>query len=582
MVVTLLPGAPLPGQTLQVEATFQSRSDTPLEQVAFELTGVEMVRVPRGKTTAIWTKKHVHLRAEAPGRPLTVGQHKYAAKFLLPAGLPPAYRGRFVSVDYTLDVRADIPWWPDAHEKYDVPIALPPAEAPQTPQVFVSEYGGARAGELYVEMSLASTAFEPGSDVVGTVAFTNAARQKGVRVALVAWENLSADGTFWEGGSIRETHEVMRFPYKLTDGAPPEGQPLPFRFTVGPECVPSFTGAISALTWTIEITVAKTFSHQPVLRVPVRILPRSGLAPRRTPASVPAVGRDRRAQSFRRVAERLGLSYDAEYEEIAGATGDVGLRVAVETRPDGAIATVAHLAWPPLGMDLHVTPSTWKDLFSREVEVGLKTFDDRFHVHSRFPEQAQALFLPDLCEMLLMFDEVEIDDAGATLLAHVALADEAPLADFVARASQTARIFTAGCARIPLPRPLAASAGAWQAYAQRIGGRFEPGRGAIDDATFGQERVEIATEWSEGGDFQRTLVRMPLGVRVDPEAISQAARALAASLEQSGASVAITEDALSLALPQLVPDPQALEPSLEGLTRLAHAVRGRGAAGPFR
>jgi hypothetical protein len=111
----------------------------------------------------------------------------------------------------------------------------------------------------------------------------------------------------------------------------------------------------------------------------------------------------------------------------------------------------------------------------------------------------------------------------------------------------------------------------------------ERGRGAIHDGAIGQERVSIVTEWAEDGGFQVTVVRVPLDVRVDPDAISSAARGQAASIgEQAGGQVAIAEDAVTLTLGRPLPDPQVLDPAIEGLTHLVHALRRRGEAGPFR
>ncbi len=584
MTVLLRPGLPSPGQTVEVEAHLVSESDTPLDAVSFELTGEETVRVQSGKNTLTWRRSHVHLRAEVPGRPLTVGEHTYKAQFQLPRDLPPTRRGRYAWIDYVIEVRAAIPWWPDRVEKYELPLPPVPFAAERRPAVFVSREGGARAGEIYVELSLASATFEPGDMVVGTVALQNAARQKDVRIALVASERLYADGSFWTGGSIRQTYEVLRWSFPFTQGAPEDGRPYPFQFPIAPDTVPSAAGAISALDWSLEIAGEGLFSRTSLLRAPITIVPRTGAGPRPAPALVPAVGHERRAQSFRNVGGRLGLTFDPERGELRAASSDVSLRVGAENRPDGTLATVAHLAWPALGMGLRVEPASWTDAISpREIDIGEPVFDKRFHVRSRFSEQAKALLDKDVCALLLTFPDVEIDDAGASLAVPLALADEVPLADFVARASQAARAFAAALARVPMPPPLAGQAAAWSDFAARAGGRFEPGSGAIRDAMLGQERMEIATEWTDDGAFRSTCVRVHLGTRIDPQALPPAAQAIVAAIEKEpGSKCAITEERLTLTLDRVVPDPQELQPELDDLARLVQSVRGRGGAGPFR
>ncbi len=586
MKVLLRPGRPYPGQRLEVEAVLVSESDTPLELVSFELSGTEVVTVQQGKTTSSWRCSHVHLRGEVPGRPLTVGEHTYKALFQLPPALPPSYRGRYSRIEYTLEVRASIPWWPDRLKRFDVAIPPVPFPAERKPAVFVSRAGGARAGEMYVELSLASSTFEPGDVVLGTIALQNAGREKDLRVALVASERLFPDGGFWEGGSYRASLEVLRWAYPFTDrGAPPEdGRPYPFRFTISPDTIPGFTGKISALDWAFEVVSEGLFSRRALLRAPVAIVPRTWAGPQPAPTRVPAVGHERRSQSFRNVGARLGLAFDPERGELRGTSGDVALRVAAEGRPDGARVTVAHLAWPSLGMGLRVERASWTDaLFTSKVDVGEPAFQERFHVRSRFAEQARALLDRDLCALLTAFTDVAIDDAGATLGEPLALVDEVPLGDFVARTTQTARALSMALARVPVPEPFAGQAAAWTDFAARVGGRFEPGSVAIRDAMLGQERMEIATEWADDGALRGTCLRVLLDTHIDPQALPPAAQAQVAALEkESGGKLVITEDRLVLTLGRLVPDPQDLQPHLDALARLVQSVRRRGGAGPFR
>ncbi len=349
ITVLLSPGVPRPGDLLDVEARFESTSDTPLDKVTFDLLGVEKVVVQHGRTTSTWSHQHVHLKAEVPGRPLTPGLHAYRAQFKLPVELPPQYWGRYGSIDYVLEVRAHIPWWLDCIGRYSVPVQQLPMNAPPKAGVFVSEYGGPKSGEPYAELSLASTTAEPGGELQGTVAFTNGGRERAVRVALVAFERLFADAGFFQGGSIRETLEVRRWTHLLSNGPPEEGRGLPFRFAVAPDTVPTFAGKISALEWGIEVISERLLSHRTILRAPILIVPRTHAARRAAPAPVPAVGRERRAQSFQAVAARSGLTYHPDNEDLRGFAGAVGIRIAAETRPDGALATAAHLSWPPSG-----------------------------------------------------------------------------------------------------------------------------------------------------------------------------------------------------------------------------------------
>jgi hypothetical protein len=584
LTVLLDPGNPFPGEELLVEARFVSTSDTPLDRVLFELAGVETIRVPQGKSEIVRRHDHVRLRAEIPGKPLTPGTHTYRARFSLPPRLPAPYSGRYASVAYALEVRADIPWWPDRVGKYEIPIRPLPVEAKTSPSVFVTDLGGVRTGVLYAELSLGSTAFEPGGEIAGTVALHNAGSARGTSVALVASERISSDAGFFEGGSIREIREAQRWSLVLADDPPAEGVGLPFRLAIPGDVIPGYAGAISALEWAVEITTRSLFSRNTVLRVPIQIVPGASRARRPTPVAIPAVGRERHAQILARVGRGLGLQLDPESVELRGERGAVGVRIAAETRPDGALATVAHLVWPPLGMRFSVAPRTWTDLLSTHaVASGVAAFDRRYQARGRFAEQVRALLDAELCALLLGFDEATITDEGATLLAARALVEEGPLADFAGRAARVTGALDAAFARVPLPPALAGGADAWRALAERLGGRFEPGRGAIHEGTLGLERVQIVTEWDDDGELQATIVRVALDPRVDPETISPAARALAESLaESAGGRVTIEADAVTLSIARAIVDPGAIEPALDGLARLAHAVRHRVGASPFR
>jgi len=586
MTVLLKPGVPRPGELLEVEARLEAKTETPLDGVSFDLTGVETVTVQQGRSNRRWSHPHVVLRAEHPGTLLTPGMHSYRARFQLPPVLPPRYLGRYTRIDYTLKVRASIPWWPDRVGVYEVPVVPPVVEPSPVGGLFVSEYGGASAGELYAELSLAATTLEPGGEVVGNVAFTNVARGRvrGVRVSLVAFERLFASGSFFQGGSIATSKEVLRWSYVLGAGPLEEGKGVPFRFGIARDTVPSFTGSISALDWAVEITAERAWSSVPLLRAPVVIVPATGQAPRPRGAATPAVGRERRAQSWQQVGERLGLPYVAEHDELRGVAGSVGIRMAVETRADGTLATVARLGWPALGMGFGLSPGSWTDrLASREIDVGLDHFDRRFHLRGRAPEQVRALLDEALCAQLMAFEDVLADDDGASFTVAKALVDIKPLTELVSRVIGAARAFDEAFARIPLPGPLAEQAAAWRDFAGRLGGRFEPGRGAVHDGAFGQERVEIVTQWSDDGSFESTLVRMPLGAQIDVATVAPSVRALATSLEQrAGGRATLAAESFALVIDRLVPDPAELESVLEDMTRIVQGLRGRGAAGPFR
>lgn len=582
MTVYLRPGLPLPGQRLEVEVKLVSESETPLDRVTFDLLGEETVRYGSGNQQYVWRHEHIHQRAEAKGRPLTVGEHTYRATFDLPGDLPARRAGRYASIVYTLGVRADIPWWPDRVGSYDVPIEAIARDAPVKPALFASRLEGALAGEPYVEMSLASSTVETGGTLTGTVAFTNLQKSTGLSIALVAFERLFTPRRGLQRG-ILETIEVQRWAYPLDVGPVEEGRAYGFQFAIAPGTVPSMDGAISATEWAVQVTQQGLISRKTLLHAPITIVPATGRAAA-APQATPAVGLERRAQIFQHVAALHGLAYDAVNGGIAGVVAGVTLRVGPETRPSGAREIVAHLAWPSLGIALRVEEgSLLGSLLSREIDVDHAAFDRRFQVRCRFAEQAKAIFDAETCEVLTTFPEVAIGDEGALLAVPIMLTDEEPLADFVKRARTAAERLGEAFARVPPPPPLASAVESWRGLAERLSGRFEIGSGSIREGTLGPERVEIVTEWSDDAQIAGATVIVPLGVRIDAQAISPSAQARRDALaKQTGGDVAIEDERVVLRLHEGLGDPLAFEPTLDSLARLVQAVRGHGGASPFR
>lgn len=130
LAISLSHYAPLPGDTIEVEARFASSSNTPLDRVVFELVGIETalgklsrIEMPIGKDEVCAPFERLAMLGEVPGCPLTPGTHTYSMRFELPHDLLPSYEGRHVAVRYMVTVRADIPWWPDRVGKCVVSVA---------------------------------------------------------------------------------------------------------------------------------------------------------------------------------------------------------------------------------------------------------------------------------------------------------------------------------------------------------------------------------------------------------------------------------------------------------------------------
>jgi hypothetical protein len=123
-----------------------------------------------------------------------------------------------------------------------------------------------------------------------------------------------------------------------------------------------------------------------------------------------------------------------------------------------------------------------------------------------------------------------------------------------------------------------------------VGGRFERGSRAIRGASVASEEIDIATIWSDERGAPPTGTRVSLALQPALEApidlaspaTSAETRDAARALEAGARAVHFKTDAIEALLDGPADDPEALQPVLEKLVRVARAVRGIGSAGPFR
>jgi hypothetical protein len=303
--------------------------------------------------------------------------------------------------------------------------------------------------------------------------------------------------------------------------------------------------------------------------------------------AVAPVGRERRAQLWAAVAARLGPVYDPEAERLSATVGAVSLSVRLEGRGARGFYTVATLAWPGLGLELEVNNRRWSDFLS-SIETGDVVFDGQFSLRAREARQARALLDAAVREALLAFAEVRVTDEGAVLAAPGAGQALRPFEDFVRHALATAVAIDAAIPRVPLPEALTTHASAWRAFAERLGGRLEPGRPWIHGGTYGMERVDVGTAWSHRGALESTVISMALDLPadasaapVDPAMLPSRARALRGDRARGAARRAGAGRAAG-APARARGDPSTLEPLIDRMARLRRALRGGGEAGPFR
>lgn len=583
----LRPDAPTPGSELIAELCLASRSDTPILGVVFRLTGTERTLI----AGEVYREQHLLNRAAQTGPALlTCGEHRIASSFHIPETAPASYESSHTSIAYQLDVQVLIPWWPDRLERYRVPLRpLPPAPAPApTPGLFCNRPGGPQGRSLYMEASLESTRVALGGVVHGAVSLSNleSNRVRRVEVAFVVRERPLVK-------SELSTLEVARYSSVLVDGAPQESHPVRFALRVPHAAPAAFQSQLVEVYWVLEIRAVIAWGTDEVIQVPMEVhapAPVTAGSPSQPLAHLPPVGQERRALVWSMSAAQMGFDNDAERERMSGAVGPMRMSVALEQR-DAGLHRVATLAWPALGLDVHVAEKRWMD-FADGLSLRLSPlspFAKRFVVRGR--EQAQVLALLDeaVRDMLVGFDQVALDDEGAQLASAGAANSVDELNVFLTQALAAARALERAMGEVPPPAAMAPFCEAWREFATRVKGRFEIGRLFVHDGSFEGERVEAGTEWSEGGAPASTVLRLRLGALLerpidlnDTSTLPAVAMSSLRRLMGSTLALRVGPDVVESVLAAPCADPRTLEPTLAAMAALARALRGVGTSGPYR
>jgi hypothetical protein len=586
LTLYLRPPRPTPGSRFEAQAVLRSRSETPIDGVEVHLVGFEERHAqgyPANAPAPTWGRgRHVDLVARAPKRVLTPGEHRFTFAFDLPPSAPPAYESRTARVVYDLQVRVEIPWWPDRTGRFLVPVEAVPTAPAGAPPLFCTDARGPQGTGLYLEASLDAAAIPLGGVLRGAVSLANVAhhRVRRIDLALVQMECGLGETTGIEG---------HRYELSLYDGAPEEGKAIPFKVRLPEDASVSFRGAVFQVRWYLEIRAVVTLGSDVKLVVPFRIH-RSDAAPRRDGAPavrVPPIGRERRALLWAESARRNGLDNDAENERMTLAlAGSVALAITLEPRKSGGLALTAALSWPDLGIGVALSERRWVDAWaSGACSIDVPGFAERFTARGREGLQVRALLDTDVCEWLIGFDEAAMGDEGATLVSATPAQTLDELNAFVERAVGTARSLAEGLRRVPAPLAMEGFVPAWRAFSASVQGRFSIGDMSVREATFDGLPLDLVTEWHDDGHFDRTAVRIGLPQRdgasaIDPGAVDLS-RAALEKLEPKVTLVGVDDTSLEAVL-GMVSDPATLEPTLAALVRAARQLTGSVSRGPYR
>jgi hypothetical protein len=568
------PKDPRPGDTVQFEATLISRSETPVDAVQLRFRGMEeraLKTVSTGKSSMVVRGKHCHLDREltVKGMLLSKGERKVIPfKVVLPAGVPPSWNSRLSKIDYLVEIRVDIPWWPDRTARFELPVGATPRRLLAQPELYSNAPEGPRGTELNLELSLESITASLGGLVRGAVAALNASHHRVSRleVCAVVFDSPTGQSQFGPVEVFR-TRAVV-----LAPESPEDGRSYPFEVRLPDHVSSSFAGPLVTVSWQLEARAVVSFERDVVLVTGLDICVRDGErgdvrvgAPRLAP-----LGSERRALVWAQVAQSTGLSNSADVETMSGRFGEVALEVALELRAD-QLHAVATLEWPSLGLDLTVTERRWTDAFKRDVSLQDGAFDARFAVRGREAEQVRELVDSELRGVLLGFERVALDDSGAQLASPGNGSTAEELEPFVRKAIHAATSVSRGLAVVPAPAALAAGREAWAAAAQKWAGQFFAGDFSIRHGAYRGATVELVTCFDETGAPVRTSARMLLG-KPAPAVLPAEAQRIFDSLAAECAGLRLAPDAIEAILPSPLADPLRAESLWRAQLRLVQAL----------
>lgn len=569
------PKLPRPGDTVQVEAHLDSRSETPVNGVRFRFTGIEAR--PDGDSASSGFHTYFDLVADSGPLLLAAGARiSVPTEFVLPEGIPPSYRSARSRVEYRLDVRIEVPWWPDRIASYLIPVGPSPLAAQPrrlSSRTYATEPTGPRGKELLLELTLDSTDAELGGEVTGAVSVENVAHHR-VRQLIVTGVIVDAAVGLSALGSteIYRTASIV-----LAGGAPKAGLAYPFRLRLPADAPPTFVGKVVSVRWHVEARAVVRLGKDAQLSPRIDVVAPAGVgAAERAPAVRTApVGRERRALVWAAVAQSTGLICDAEHETMGGKFGSVALQVLLEADGD-QLYSIATLAWPSLGLDIHLGERRWRDALGGAVPLGDARFDARFAARSREQAQLHTLLAREVRDELLAFERVIVDDDGAALGSPGNGYNVDDLEPFVRDAVAAALALEAAIERMPPPAALAVHRDAWLAQAQRLGGRLEVGGFAIRDVKYRGAAVELVTRFDATGGPEASVARVRLTTPRDadprPEDLPPEAQRILRSLAAECQQLRVTRDAVEASLPAPLAEPARAESLWRALLRVAKAL----------
>lgn len=507
-----LPASVRPGESFVANLELDAKKSVRVETVGLTFIGMAQATIGSGQYASTERRQlHGQRAVVIADAEVPKGKSEHRVHFDCPENVPPTHRGRMTSVDYTIEVRIDIPWWRDRVQTFVVPVSMPQHEAERTAhsRVYSSAPDGPSGSEPHAEVSLVDATVEAGGVLMGAVALGNVeyARYVGVDLSLVGYERALVDGR-------RSETELSRHTLHVSTENAGEGVALPFRMGL-PAVVPAFESEIVGVRYLLEMRARRRFARDLVLNIPIELVPgseRSRQVDLR--AAPPTVGHDRVERLWKQLGEPRGL--ELVDEKLSASVGEVNVTVRRDHRGGRGVYLVAELRYPSL--DLGLTGgrmSALGRLFERDSVVPAP-WDAKFGLNARDPEQLKpfAAAMNGACataKLTTLDDSLLVLEHRSSGLSSPALERFLDLTLRVARAIPRARL------AIPAPRGF--DVDAWRKLASEVNGSLAIARMSIRGELPGA-RLEISTEWS-GSRPLETRVTAHLRSRIGAQLLGE-------------------------------------------------------------
>jgi hypothetical protein len=575
------------GESVVAEVLVTARDAVELEWIDVALS---CRATSRASTETAYSRELLSLGARIfEGGRLVAGTHALPVRFELPSSLPPSYSFVMGAVETKLRVHASVPWWPDARATFSIPVRAA-CGSPIEPEPYRVTNGVASHGAPRVELSLASRVVAARGSLIGAVAFFHpqAGALEGAELALIA------RGRAWAGMGTRVEAGEVEFAAALPYRPRPDGSPVPFHVQLPHAAPPTLRSWPLAIDWSLAIQRPVVFGKTRWLTVPLEIREVGDERGARLPThDVPPIGEARLTADLARTAGSFGLA--TEGDALIGALGDVRWRIFRAHDVSQGTVLRAELAYPPLGLGLHVEPAVGLAavLWPQHV-TGVSAFDLAHRIEARDRAQGQAFLVEvaPLCEGRAI---ERLDDERCVLREIDRTLDDASLGDFTEHVQAVASALDRAIAAIAPPAAIEADLGAWSEVATTLGTRLVAGELSVT-GMLGDSEAAIRTELSPDAAAHAVRVRpsppLPPGLSitaVDPRTVDSTALAavLATALPDTARDLVIGGGVAALRLP-LVPIAEGRWRSAPREALRAAAVLARlGAAlaparGPFR